>query len=137
MTTPNYPNTITPSSGSALTAFSRQAFTPDAGFPLVNGTPNIVTWAIPNDGHVHRHLIIASESVISAMTGGVVTVNFQDPNGDFFTYTLFNGSVASPGFNGSEFTYPVICKPGSTVFVSQASPLSAGAATVWAEIWGS
>jgi hypothetical protein len=118
-------------------SMSLQAATPFAGVALVNGTPVILTWTAPNDGRLHRHLILASEDVLSAMTGGYVSVSFTAPDGAVFTYTLFNGGVASTGFNGSLFTYPVIVRPGTNVTVNQSTALTAGSATLWAEIWGS
>ena len=47
------------------------------GFALQNGTPTILTWTPPNDGQVHRVLLIAQENVTVAETGGL-----PHPTGD-------------------------------------------------------
>jgi hypothetical protein len=114
------------------------AATPVAGVALVNGTPTILTWSVPNDGQQHRCMVFASNHVTTApQTGGAVSVSATLPDSFAVSYTLVPGGNSSTGFNFSQFTYPIIVKPGSTVTVQQGSAQTAGAETVWAEIWGS
>jgi hypothetical protein len=114
----------------------RQAATPVTGFALQNATPAILSWTAPNDGQLHRVLLLASIDVTSAETGGAVGLNFTAPDG---TSSPFQPVFAAGlGVNAAAGTaLAVMCKAGSTVFFNQTSALSAGAAVVWAEIWGS
>jgi hypothetical protein len=115
-----------------------QAATPLAGFPLVNGTPNIVTWTAPNDGKLHRVLPALTMDVISAMTGGIITALFTLPDGTTAGSDLIQPQAAT-GFNYSFSLayFPMPIAPGSMFTIGQSSALTSGQATVWAEIWGS
>lgn len=117
--------------GSSL---SIQAATPEAGFAFQNGTPTIISWTAPNDGQEHRALFICSDQVTSALTGGQVTVAFTNPGGGTQTITLLtaNGAVgAHHTLDGG------IIGPGTTVTIQQATAVTLGAGTIWAEILGS
>lgn len=113
-----------------------QAATPVAGFALVNGTPNIIGWTAPNDGQQHRFTVFTIMDITAAETGGTVNVNFTMPNGVAAGYTILTGG-AGAGQNFNQTTQTFICKAGTAVTVVQATALTAGAATMWAEIWGS
>ena len=110
------------------------AATPVAGFALANGTPNILSWTAPNDGQAHRVLIFSSQHVTSLETGGQVTSTYAAPDGGAGTVTLYGGGS---GAGVQTSGYSAVVQPGSTVVVKQATALTAGAALVWAELWGS
>jgi hypothetical protein len=117
-------------------ALGLQAATPVAGFALQNGTPSILTWTTPNDGKQHRFLVLASLDVTSAETGGQVTVTYNTPDGGAGSHTLFSANTAGGVFTPVA-SFMIICEANTTVTIAQATALTVGAATVWAEIWGS
>lgn len=116
------------------TSVNLLAATPAAGFALVNGTPNIVSWTAPADGRNHRVFCFGTASITSAMTGGQVNGGFFAPSGANLGFTAV---PVGGGPNGFAFFYPVVIQSGSTFVVQQVSALTAGACTVWCEIWGS
>lgn len=121
----------------AGTGFRLQATTGVNGFALVNSSPDFLTWNVPADSQLHRVAVYASQLVTVSETGGTVQVQFTVPGAgaSHFTTIFSGGSGASTtGLAGSPFT--AVVASGSIVTVSQTSPLSAGAAKVWAEIWG-
>ena len=114
-----------------------QAATPLAGTQLVNGTPVILTWNVPNDGKLHWHLVFGGLTVQSAETGGQVTETYTLPDGTVASPTLFSpGAGLGYQYMYTSFGVLIPVRPGSQVLVSQASALTAGAATLWAGIWG-
>jgi hypothetical protein len=123
----------------AIPALQLQASTPVAGFPLVNGTPTILTWAVPNDGKVHRAILIAMLHVSSAEVGGQIistyTASFPGAAEDFAQPFAGGLGTDTTGQVNSQFMYTIA--PGSTVTLIQNTALTAGAATIWAELWGS
>jgi len=109
-----------------------------AGFALQNGTPNILTWTAPADGQMHRFMLISEMNVTSAQTGGEINVSFTEPDGVFRTRLLYTGTLAA-GFvqpSGDTPTLTLVA-PGSVTTLFQQSAQTAGAAVLWAEIWGS
>jgi hypothetical protein len=105
-----------------------------AGFNLQNATPGILTWNVPNDGALHRFMLTAIQHVTVAETGGAVTFSFTAPDG-----TAVNGVSAFAGGGGtgiSAATTDRLVQAGTTVTLVQASALTAGAAILWAQIWG-
>jgi hypothetical protein len=121
--------------GNAGGPLALQAATPVSGFALVNGTPNILTWTAPNDGQQHRVQVFASLHVISTETGGIVNVNFSAPDGNNGTFQLIAGSLAAGLFTANPPRL-VVVQAGQPVNILQTA-LTAGAALLWAEIWGS
>lgn len=116
----------------------RQAATPQAGFALQNATPALFTWNVPSDGQLHRFMLLGELLVTVAQTGGAVVLGYTDPSGGAQTSTVFGGGLgvgAQPVQLGEPITR--ICRPGSTVTVSQSSAQTAGAATAYLELWGS
>lgn len=113
-----------------------QAATPVAGVALVNGTPAIITWTTPNDGLQHRVAVFGEVNVGSTETGGAIRLAYTDPAGNAHNVTLTaGGSGAGLASFGSG---NLVCVQANTaVTVSQSSALTGGAATVFAEIWGS
>jgi hypothetical protein len=120
----------------AIPPLGQQAATPAAGYPLANGTGNVLSWTPPNDGKQHRALIFGSMSITSPETGGAIEVQFNTPDGATYAYTLFGGSQGD-GFNYNIFSLPVVVEGGQPVTVLQATALTVGTAVLWAEIWGS
>lgn len=113
-----------------------QATTGAAGFALQNATPNILTWTAPNDGQPHRFMIVGNENVSSAETGGQVNVTFTRADNSGSNSTPIFGGSAGAGYHAVGNNFGMVA-PGSTVTIAQNTVLSAGAATIWAEIWGS
>lgn len=120
----------------ALGGLVLQAATAAAGFALQNATPSILTWTAPADGNNHRVVIVCSEHVTSAITGGVVQASITTPDGGagVIANSLLGGGVAA-GFRAPAFS-GIVVESGSTVTIEQTTAMTAGAATVWAEIWG-
>jgi hypothetical protein len=134
----NY-DTSAPSTGTAggSLSLSSKAATGIAGFALVNGTPTILSWTVPNDGNLHRFAIFGSLSVTENETGGNIGYAYVLPDGTQTSFELVAGNVNfAPSGEQAPFTNLAIVAPGSLVTVSQSTALTAGAATLWAEIWG-
>lgn len=118
-----------PPNDPGLGGLSLIATTGPGGFPLQNGTPVILTWTPPNDGKLHRTMCFAEQIIGSAETGGLVSLQTASN-----AQQLFSGGQASgrqQAFAGQ------MLQPGETSSVTQATALTAGAATVYAELWGS
>ena len=112
-----------------------RAATPAAGVALVNGTPVILTWTAPNDGKLHRVIVVGQVQVTSAETAGAVTMTTAAPVVSGSPFTLDAGGHAGVA------TYPLTAQvltaqPGETINITQTA-LSAGAALLYAEIWAS
>lgn len=115
--------------------WSQLAATPFAGVPLINGTQNVLTWTAPNDGVMHRVLVMGTQHVTSTETGGTINLGVTLPDGTAASFQLFASGAATGAHNLSFETYLVA--PNTTVTISQATALTAGAAKVWFELWGS
>lgn len=105
-----------------------------AGFALQNATPTILTWTTPNDGAMHQFQLFLVLDVTSAETGGEIDLQASTPGGTYNSYRLFSSGLGAGPYNGPSFALPV--GPGQTVNIVQGSALTAGAATLWAAIWG-
>lgn len=106
-----------------------------AGIALVNGTQTFLSWTAPNDGQQHRFTVVAGLHVTSIETGGQIKINFTLPDGTAGSGTPFAGGGAAGAFVANEIAVPV--QAGSAVTVTQSTALTAGAAVLFAEIWGS
>lgn len=130
--------TFTPFAGPA--PLQVQDTTGPAGFALVNATPTILSWTAPDDGQLHRVILGAVLHVSAAETGGEVAVNWTGP---FAGAQVHTSAVYAAGLAADvSGQYPsvgsmFIIGPGTTLSIFQLSALTAGAATLWAEIWGS
>jgi hypothetical protein len=122
--------------GSVPSLGNMLATTPAAGFSLVNGTPNILTWTAPADGQLHQVVVISSMDVTTATTGGAILATITMPDGTQGFITLQAGTQPA-GYNYNSSIGQAIVEAGSTVTVSQSSAMTAGAAKVWARIFGS
>jgi len=110
------------------------------GFAKQNATPQILSWTAPNDGNLHRFMIVATESVTSTETGGQITNSYSAPGGGgIITVPIFAaGSGAGPNQGNLGERQAQSIPAGSTVSIQQATALTAGGPTiVYAEIWGS
>jgi hypothetical protein len=118
-----------------LAGFELQATTGVGGYTLINGTGNILTWTPPNDGAMHRMILVSTLEVTSAETGGQVNLTYSDPGGTSHTQTPYAAALGAGGHISAAFIVPV--EANQAVTLAQASALMAGAAVLWAEIWGS
>lgn len=105
------------------------------GYALVNGTGNIITWTTPNDGNMHRAFIVSTIHVSSTQTGGQIHLAFTSPDGSAGAVTINAGGGGSGSVSSAIET--VLIAPNTTVTISQSSAQTGGAATLFAEIWGS
>ena len=121
---------------SATAALQQQATTGTSGYALVNGTGNIITWTAPNDGNAHRAEVFFSSDVTSAATGGQIAVGFTVPDGTTVVKQILAASQSQAGYPAAT-QINVMIKAGSTISVQQYTALTAGAQTVWAELWAS
>jgi|SRR5215469_4601649 len=125
--------------GSLLAQYMQiQATTGVTGFALQNATPTVLTWAVPNDGNLHRVMIIGAVVVTSNQTGGNINSSWTPPSGSAHNANIFTGgqTTGTYGLNSVTSQFATI-GPNTTVTVTQSSAQSAGAATLWCEIWGS
>lgn len=114
------------------------ATTGAGGFALVNGTPNVLTWTAPNDGGIHRALLLATLRVAVTEVGGAISVSFTTPDGTPFTAPVVAGAAGAGLALISAFGNAFLpVRAGTTVTVAQSSALTVGSATLWAELWGS
>jgi hypothetical protein len=111
------------------------ATTGTAGFALQNATATILSWTAPNDGNLHRVIIYASMEVTSTETGGLIQVAFTPPGGTVGDFQLFASGQNTGARVPSAFN--LIIGAGTTIAIDQNSALTAGAAVMYAEIWGS
>jgi hypothetical protein len=117
-------------------ALTLLATTGTGGYALVNGTGNVISWTAPNDGNLHRIQVFATLHITTTEVGGAIRVNFTDPAGGSGTPTIFGGTQANGTYQPSSLS-SVLVEAGTTVAIVQASALTSGAATLYAEIWGS
>lgn len=119
----------------ATPALALQAATPAAGFALQNATPTVLSWTAPADGLLHRVAVFAALDVTVATTGGALFVGYHDPAGTFTEHQLYAAAqaVGSP----APASYNIMVQAGQSVQILQTSAMTAGAAALWAEIWGS
>lgn len=107
--------------------------TPTAGFALQNGTPTILTWTAPADGNPHRVSLVTNLHVTSLETGGAVTLNTTLPDSTAANPQVYAGGAAAAVY---QFSQDRIVGSGTTVTLVQSSALTAGAAVLWAQLWG-
>lgn len=114
--------------------FQIMASTGLAGFALVNGTPTIISWSVPNDGLMHRAIVFGTMQVTVAETGGTIQQTYTDPGGTAIFTQVIAGGLA---IGAAQLTAKLVTvQANSLVTVKQSAALTAGAATLWAEIWG-
>lgn len=118
-----------------LGGMRQMASTGAAGYTLVNATGNILTYTTPNDGQMHRVMVVGEVKVTSAQTGGAIGLTFTYPDGSTSPTASINAGGSGAGYHGlSNVTFDVA--PNTTVTLQQTSAQSAGAAVSWFELWG-
>lgn len=116
--------------------FTKVATTGATGFALQNGTPTILDWTAPNDGNIHRVVVVSYEAVTSSTTGGQVELQILNPS-----IVVEQGIVIYPAspvqyqYINPAFPNSLLVPAAYIVKIGQTSALTAGAATVYAEIW--
>lgn len=114
-----------------------QVTTGITGYTLVNGTGTVISWTPPADGLLHRFTVTSTLVVTSGTTGGNIQVTFNDPGGNARTPQLYSPTqstgMATPTMSSAVHT----CQGGTAVTVFQQTAMTAGAAVLYAEIWGS
>jgi hypothetical protein len=110
------------------------AATGAAGYALADSTGPVISWTAPADGNLHRFIVFASAYCTSAETGGEIEITYTMPNGDAVTVEVFSPNQAAGQILPDNATLFVL-ESGGTVSLNQTSALTAGAATMWAEIW--
>lgn len=119
----------------ALPGWGLLATTGAAGFVLQNATPTILSWTTPSDGAMHRFTVFGVLRVTTLEAGGQLNYSFTDPSGGTVSVVAI---AAAQAVGGAVLTARnIICQPGTTVSLVQQSALTSGAATVYAELWGS
>jgi hypothetical protein len=106
------------------------------GFALEDSTPTILSWTAPDDGDLHRFFVTSVLHVTSAETGGAIQLQWPLPDGTANTDSLYAGNLGAGiavGPAAGIFMQPI--EPGGTVNLVQLNALTAGAATLWAELW--
>ena len=117
------------------------ARTPAAGTPLVNGTPAILSWNVPNDGQAHFFSLAGTVNTTVASTGGAIGLTFTVA-GSAKAFAIFNGTKAvgvdacGDAAAFGPLASPIACDPGTTVSIVQTSALTAGAAAFIGAILG-
>jgi hypothetical protein len=110
------------------------ASTGTGGYSLANGTGTILAWTAPSDGALHYVTVAAGLDVSASETGGAVTVSYPLPGGATAgAQPLLAGGASAGALTAASAG---IVASGGTVTVSQSSALTAGAATLWAQVWG-
>jgi hypothetical protein len=114
------------------------ASTGASGSALANGTGVILTWTAPNDGNLHRIILTGALNVTVNETGGQIGVHYTDVSGSAQDQVLLSGALTTGVTNFNNVGRQLLMiKPGVTVSINQDSALPAGAAVLFAEIWGS
>ena len=128
----NYPFNGTP-------PLQLQASTGINGFELEDATPNIISWTTPNDGQLHRVTFFVEMDVSLALTGGAIYGLIYIPNGVVNQKTIIPANSIAGVVNpsGDGFPFQRLVAPNTLVAVQQGTAITAGAAQLWAEIWGS
>jgi hypothetical protein len=114
-----------------------QATTGTSGYALVNGTGTIISWTAPNDGNLHRVLIFALLYVLTTETGGQITLSLTSPAAAGYTPGIFASNLAGAGNYLPSAGTATLIQAGTTFAIRQNVALTAGSATLYAEIWAS
>lgn len=123
-------------SGSGGGGFTNVAATPLAGIALVNGTPNILTWNVPNDGLPHAFNVAGTAKVTGALTGGQIQVKWTCAGTAELANLLNGGEGIGTYFGLFAGNGPIQCDPGTTVTIQQTTAVTAGAGALIAVLQG-
>jgi hypothetical protein len=98
---------------------------PSGGIALVNGTPTLLTYIVPNDGNVHALVATQIKLVTVAETGGTINLNYVLQGGA--KALQFDPGGRVPG--QFQQVFAVMADPGTAVTIAQVSALTAGASS--------
>lgn len=110
------------------------ATTGPGGFVLQNATPIIFSFKVPNDGLLHRFLLYGILVVTVTEVGGGVQMN--NSGGGGWNAALFASNTAGPATRGNQLGAAQL-GDGTVLNLQQVAALTGGAATLYAELWGS
>lgn len=110
-----------PGADGYLASLKLKARTPLAGFPLVNGTPAILTWQAPADGNQHLFQIVASAHCTVAETGGGIVASFTAPDGTPVSGVELIAGGLGVGLTAAPYFARLIA-PGSLVTLAGGKP---------------
>lgn len=102
-----------------------------SGVPLGGDAAEILSWTAPDDGRCHLVCFIIALEVTAAASGGQVTAGYTNPWGGTVSAQLLAAGQAASTANSVMH----LVAPGTVVTVAQATPLTAGAAVLWAQVW--
>lgn len=110
------------------------ADTGPSGFALQNATPTILSWTAPNDGKLHSVSLNSLIYVSSTQTGGQINASLT-VGGQPYSVLIYPQG-ANAGVHGmANIISDFVCDPGTTVTLAQSSAQTAGAATLYAQLW--
>ena len=114
------------------------ASTGTAGYTYINGTGPILSWTAPNDGQMHRVLLIGQiRSITVPQTGGAIVMSMEYPDGSGAPSPSVNaGGNGTGGFHAFSNSVFLI-QPGSTITLQQSTAQTTGSTVLWAELWAS
>ena len=125
-------------SGFLVTGLVKRASTGASGYTLVNGTGTVLTWTAPLDGQLHTVYLASSLRITSAATGGQFNITVNDTiAGAGYSPVVFNASKGAGYFIQVDTTPLIVLTPGDTIAIVQQTALTAGAGSLFAEIWAS
>lgn len=128
--TPNTPQYMIPPAQPLPGGLTLLASTGPSGFALQNGTPAILTVSPFPDTLIHRIIILSQLSVTTNETGGQINTVIAGISTQLHASGLITARYIGGYAQG-------IILPTQSAAVNQVAALTAGAATLWAEIWGS
>lgn len=113
------------------------------GYALQDAAAGVVSWLVPDDGVLHRAIVSTQLLVQADEVGGQIAIGVCDPGGVGHTLevmpsdqpALSSINPTQSAFYNSTSGYLLVA-PNSIVSCFQASALTGGSATLWAEIWG-
>jgi hypothetical protein len=112
-----------------------QATTGSSGFTLLDSTPTLLTWSVPNDGQVHRVIVLGELVVTTTQAGGEVQLVFNDPAGNSRTESMWAGGLGV-GANKVNGNCAFMVGPDQTITLEQTSDQTSGSAIAYVDLWG-
>lgn len=114
--------------------YIRRATTGLTGYNKINGTGTILSYTTPNDGQMHAIRILTFQHVTSTETGGAVAYSYFAPDGGSVSGVSLYASAQPTGFTTPQNVDRLVA-PNTAITVNQTAALTAGATTLWVEIW--
>jgi hypothetical protein len=127
---------------SSLIGLRQVASTGTSGYPLSTTTTDIlVEWTAPDDGQFHVVFLAFRLVVLSTLTGGNVyyATNSSGSIPDFSSgagvYIVQPNTMGPGDYNVELGAHPFLIGPGDQVYLQQLSVVTAGAGTVFANLY--